>query len=109
MNTIKACRHKIGINTLFGAKIASTADFNGDIDAYAIGAFLSASQCSAISKTAINQVNVPISQILYEYYLDNKTALARFRAQRIGCFVQGIGGALSGSGRFIVGDKPALY
>ena len=63
----------------------------------------------AISKTTINQVNVPISQILYEYYLDDNTALAQFRAQRIGCFVQGIGGALSGSGDFIVGDKPALY
>jgi hypothetical protein len=88
---------------------ASTADFNGDIDAYAIGTYLSASQCAAVSKIGITQIKAPISQILYEYYVDDRTALARFRAQRIGCFAQGIGGKLSSDGRSIVGNLPLLY
>jgi hypothetical protein len=87
---------------------ASEADFNGDIDAHAIGRYLSGSTCSSVSKMAITSIKVPISQILYEYYVDDKTALARFRAERISCFLKGIGADLSASGKTIVGNRIKL-
>ena len=87
---------------------AGTADFNGDIDAYAIGSFLSG-KCAQVSKTAITQINTPISKLLYDYYVDDTmppSHMRQLRLGRIGCFIQGIGGETSG---VIIKDKPTLY
>jgi outer membrane protein OmpA-like peptidoglycan-associated protein len=84
---------------------AGTADFNGDIDAYAIGASLSG-KCAEVSKTAITKIDTPISKLLYDYYINSNTPLSQMRLQRIGCFIQGIGAELWG---VVIKNKPTLY
>jgi hypothetical protein len=91
---------------LFGSDTrASTADLNGDIDAYAIGTFLSG-KCKEVSKTTITKLDTPISQLLYDYYVEDNKPLSEKRKQRIGCFIQGIGGEMWG---VVIKDKPTLY
>ncbi len=84
---------------------AGTADFNGDIDAYAIGAFLTG-KCAQLSKTAITKIDTPISKLLHDYYVDDSQPLWQMRKLRVGCFLQGIGGETWG---VVIKDKPALY
>src|ERR1700752_416871 len=84
---------------------AGTADFNGDIDAYAIGSSLSG-KCKEVSKTTITKIDTPISKLLYDYYVDDKRPLSEMRKLRIGCFIQGIGGETWG---VIIKDKPTLF
>lgn len=76
---------------------ASHEDLEGDIDSYVIRKGLSGTACSATAGTALPALTSPISQLLHEYYTAAPTTLGGTRTDYARCFVQALGGTVSGS------------
>lgn len=76
---------------------ASYEDLEGDIDSYVIRKGLSGAACGATAGTTLPSLTSPISQILHDYYTSAPTTLGGTRTNYARCFVQAIGGTVSGS------------
>ena len=84
-----------GGNCPSGSLQASSADLQGDVDAFAIRAGLAGRSCAATELQPLPSLTSPISQMLLDYYNAEPISAGSRRNDHIRCFLQMLGASLT--------------
>ncbi len=82
---------------LTSGSLASSEDLQGDIDAHVLRQSVGGLACSATAGTTLPTLSSPISDLLASYYIPPAAPGATTQSDRFRCFVESLGGAVSGS------------